>query len=133
MRRGDKTVRGRDDLARNTQRLKRGNKRERPIREQAQVPHAEIFAERPLQLPVVMTVVREPPALPNVLKAFLKFLEIRQERRCDGDCFFGGVHFHLSLLMRSFCTYVFIIMHFFMYNPVDNTQQVFKTIDVEKF
>lgn len=133
MRRGDEAVRGRDDLARNAQRLKRGNKRERPVREQAQVRHAEIFAERPLQLPVVMSVVREPPALPDILKASLKFLEIRQQRGCDGDCFFGGVHFHLSSLMRNSCTYIFIFMHFFIYNLVDNSQQVFKTINMEKF
>lgn len=65
---GHETVRRRDDLARDVQGLQGANQGERAVCEEADVGHAEVVGQRAFQLLVVVAVVRQPAALPDVFE-----------------------------------------------------------------
>lgn len=78
-----------DDLARDAQGLQRGNERQGAIREQADIGHAQVVGQGLFQLLVVVAVVGNPFALPDIGQQFLEFLQRGEKRRGDGD---GGRH-----------------------------------------
>ncbi len=81
MGRGDETVRRRNHFARDAQRLQGRNQRQRPVGEKTDMLHAQIGAERPLQLPMVVPVVGDPFTVPDVAQQGVEFLDRRQQGR----------------------------------------------------
>ena len=86
MRGGDEGERGGDDLpAVQPQRLESGDEREGAVREQADVGNAQVVGQGCLQFVVVVPVVREPFALPDILQKLRKLLQRGQEGGGYGD------------------------------------------------
>ena len=77
----DEAERGRDDLPGYPERLKRRDERQGAVGEEADIRNLEISAEGLLQFPVVVSVVSDPLAGPDVPEVFIQFVKVRQERR----------------------------------------------------
>lgn len=86
---GHEAVGSGDDLARDTQGLQGSDERQGAVREQADVGHAEVIGQGLFQLLVVVAVVGNPFALPDIGQQLLEFLQRGEKRRGDGD---GGRH-----------------------------------------
>ena len=79
--------RGRDDFARDAERLKPDLERNHPIGEQRDIFHAEVFGEFRLKLPMEFAVVREPFVVPDLPQIRDEVVQRRQRRRSDVDGF----------------------------------------------
>ena len=75
---GNKTVRSGNDLARNAERLQGGYQRQCPIGKQADIRHFQVLTKCLFQLLMIMTVVSNPLAVPNILQEFIEFVQIGQ-------------------------------------------------------
>lgn len=80
-----KTVRGGDDFARDAHGLQCGNQRQGAVGEQAKVFDAEVFRQGLFKFLVVVPVVGEPLAVPNILEHRDKVVKIWQQGRGDGN------------------------------------------------
>ena len=78
---GDEAERRGDDLAGYPERLQRGDERQGAVGEEADIRDLEVFAEGLLKFPVVVPVVGDPLARPDVLEVPIELLKIRQKRR----------------------------------------------------
>lgn len=65
--------------------LQRRNKGKRAVCKEGEVGNPEVFSQRCLQELVVVTIVREPLALPNVLQKLRELLQRREQGRGYGD------------------------------------------------
>ena len=78
---GDEAERRGDDLAGYPERLQRGDERQGAVGEEADIWDLEVFAEGLLKFSVVVPVVGDPLALPDVPEVPVEFLKVRQKRR----------------------------------------------------
>ena len=97
MRRRDKTIRCSNHFAGDSHGLEGRDERQRAVREKADILDSEIFSERLFEFLVVVPVVREPFAVPDILEHRDEFVKGREERRGDGNQFI----FHDEILLLS--------------------------------
>ena len=88
VRRGHEAVGRGDDLARDAQGLQGAHQRERAVGEQADVGNFQVLAQGALQLPVVVTVVGEPLAVPDVPEHGHELLQRGEKGGSDRNEFF---------------------------------------------
>ena len=77
---GHEAVRSRDDLPSDSQCLKGGKKRKRTISKEAYLVYAQIALQRSFKLFVEVTVVGNPPRVPDLFKQFVEFVKIGEQR-----------------------------------------------------
>lgn len=77
---GDEAERRGDDLAGYPERLQRGDERQGAVGEEADIRDLEVFAEGLLKFLVVVPVVGDPLARPDVPEVSVEFLKVRQKR-----------------------------------------------------
>ena len=78
--RGHEAERRGDHLARDAQGLQGRDERQGAVGEQADERHAEVLAQGAFQFLVVVPVVGDPPALPNVFQIDVQFIQRGQQR-----------------------------------------------------
>lgn len=98
---GYEAVGGGDDLARDAERLQGGDERQGAIREEADIGHAEVFGQGFFQLLVVVAVVGNPLALPDIGQQLLEFLQRGKQGGCDGDERHSDLRFWIYDLRRG--------------------------------
>lgn len=79
------TIGSSDDLTlRNAQRLQSGDQRQGAVGKETDILHPQILRQRLLQLLMIVAVIGNPFAAPDVLEKGVILLQIGEERGCDG-------------------------------------------------
>jgi hypothetical protein len=101
MRGGDERVRRGDDFAADAQRLQRRDQRDRRVREQRDVAHAQVLGERVFQLGMEGAAIGQLAAGPDLLQVGQELLQGRQVRLGDEDRRARRVHATSSARVRK--------------------------------
>ena len=92
---GHKAVRGGNDFARNAQHLQSAHQRQRAVGEQADIGDFQILAQGFLQLLVVMAVIGQPLAVPDIPQVRQEIIQGREQGRSNRNY----VLFHVTVLI----------------------------------